>query len=113
MSRSSSGSASTTRSTSSEHTARNILIAVLGSVVPGTLGSFAGRKFLRLLPPGVQVVGWGVMSASSAVFSYGIGRLFIHHFETGGTLLSFDARRLHEVFPLLFGPPSPSPEPTT
>jgi hypothetical protein len=38
------------------------------------------------------------MSASSAAFSYGIGRLFIHHFESGGTLLSFDASRIHNVF---------------
>jgi uncharacterized protein (DUF697 family) len=83
----------------SEHTARNILIAVVGSVVPGTVGSFAGRKFLRILPSAVRVFGWTLMSASSALFSYGIGKLFIHHFESGGTLLSFDAKRLHRVFP--------------
>jgi uncharacterized protein (DUF697 family) len=97
----------------SEHTARNILIAVLGSVIPGTVGSAVGRKVLHLLSPTARVFGWGVMSASSAVFSYGIGMLFIHHFESGGDLLSFDARRLHEVFPHLFGKPSPALEPAT
>ena len=80
-----------------EHTARNILIAVVGSIVPGTLGSLLGRKALGLLPSGVRVFGWALMSASSAAFSYGIGRLFIHHFESGGTLLSFDPRTLHAV----------------
>lgn len=97
----------------SEHTARNILIAVAASVIPGTFGSLAGRKVLHMLPPTARVIGWGVMSASSAVFSYGIGMLFIHHFESGGNLLSFDARRLHEVFPHLFAKPSPSLEPAT
>jgi uncharacterized protein (DUF697 family) len=97
----------------SEHTARNILIAVLGSVIPGTLGSIVGRRVLRMLPPTVTVFGWGLMSASSAVFSYGIGMLFIHHFESGGNLLSFDTRRLHDVFPLLFAPPSPPLESAT
>lgn len=97
----------------SEHAARNILIAVLGSVVPGTFGSLAGRKVLHLLPPPVRLIGWGVMSASSAVFSYGIGMLFIHHFESGGNLLSFDARRLHQVFPHLRALLPWSPEPTT
>lgn len=97
----------------SEHTARNILIAVAGSVIPGTIGSIAGRKVLRILPPAARVIGWGLMSASSAVFSYGIGMLFIHHFESGGNLLSFDARRLHEVFPQLFAKPAPSLEPAT
>jgi uncharacterized protein (DUF697 family) len=96
-----------------EHTARNILIAVLASIIPGTIGSFAGRKFLRLLPGTARVFGWGLMSASSAVFSYGIGMLFIHHFESGGDLLSFDARRLHEVFPYLFGQPAPALEAAT
>jgi len=97
----------------SEHTARNILIAVAASVIPGTFGSVTGRKVLHFLPPPLRVVGWGVMSASSAVFSYGIGMLFIHHFESGGTLLSFDTSRLHEWFPRLFAKPSPSLEAAT
>jgi uncharacterized protein (DUF697 family) len=97
----------------SEHTARNILIAVAGSVIPGTFGSIAGRKVLHILPPPARVLGWGLMSASAAVFSYGIGMLFISHFESGGNLISFDARRLHQVFPHLFAQPSPSPEPAT
>jgi uncharacterized protein (DUF697 family) len=96
----------------SEHTARNLLIAVLGSVIPGTFGSVAGRKVLHFLPPPLRVIGWGVMSASSAVFSYGIGMLFIHHFESGGTLLSFDMSRLHEWWPFHRALPPASPEPT-
>jgi len=81
-----------------EHTARNVLIAVVGGLVPGTIGSVAGRKVLRLIPSGVRVLGWAVISASSAALSYAIGRLFIHHFESGGTLLSLEPRTLHEVF---------------
>ena len=91
----------------SEHTARNVLIAIVASVLPGTLGSLAGRKILGWLPASTRVLGWAVISASSAAFSYAIGRLFIHHFETGGTLLSFDAKTLHNVFRL---PPAPAPD---
>ena len=81
-----------------EHTARNVLIAIAGSLIPGTIGSVVGRKFLKVLPMGARLFGWALMSASSAAFSYGIGRLFIHHFESGGTLLSFDASTLHDIF---------------
>jgi uncharacterized protein (DUF697 family) len=81
----------------SEHTARNILIGVTASVLPGTVGSIIGRRVLRMLPWAGAFAGWTLMSAGSAAFSYGIGRLFIHHFETGGTLLTFDVRRLHEA----------------
>ena len=80
-----------------EHTARNVLIGVAGSIVPGTVGSILGRKVLSMLPMGGVVVGWALMSAGSAALSYAIGRLFIEHFEGGGTLLSFDHRRLHGV----------------
>jgi len=93
-----------------EHTARNVLIAIVASVVPATIGSFAGRGILKLLPSGARIIGWALMSASSAAFSYGIGRLFILHFESGGTLLSFDTSGLHNVFhrhpPALPAPPA-------
>ena len=79
----------------SEHGARNVLIAVAGSIVPGTIGSILGRKVLGILPWTGAVFGWALMSAGSAAFSYAIGRLFIEHFEKGGTLLSFDTSRLH------------------
>jgi uncharacterized protein (DUF697 family) len=82
----------------SEHTARNLLIAVVGSIIPGAIGSVMGRKILGMMPTATGVLGWTLMSASSAVFSYGIGKLFIHHFEAGGTLLSFDPDRLHHAF---------------
>ena len=78
-----------------EHTARNVLIAVTASIVPGTVGSILGRKFLAMLPMTSAVFGWALMSAGSAAFSYAIGRLFIEHFEAGGTLDSFDTSRLH------------------
>lgn len=81
-----------------EHTARNLLIAIVASLIPATVGSIFSRKLLRILPSGARVFGWAVMSASSAAFTYGLGRLFIHHFESGGTLLSFDTRGLHNVF---------------
>src|SRR5436190_19116221 len=69
-----------------EHTARNVLIGVVGSVVPGTVGSIVGKKILGMLPVANAIFGWTLMSAGSAAFSYAIGRLFIEHFEGGGTL---------------------------
>jgi uncharacterized protein (DUF697 family) len=80
-----------------EHTARNVFIGVAGSIVPGTVGSILGRKFLGMLPVTGAVFGWALMSAGSAAFSYGIGLLFIEHFEGGGTLLSMDHRRKHPL----------------
>jgi uncharacterized protein (DUF697 family) len=80
-----------------EHTARNVLIGVAASIVPGMVGTILGRKILGMLPLTNALFGWALMSAGSAAFSYAIGRLFIEHFEGGGTLLSFDHKRLHTV----------------
>jgi uncharacterized protein (DUF697 family) len=82
----------------SEHAARNIVIAILGSLIPGSIGSAISKKVLGVLPLALHVFGGAAMSAFSAAVSYGIGKLFIRHFESGGTLHDFNVDRLHRVF---------------
>ena len=82
----------------SEHTARNILIAIAASLVPGAIGSVLGRKALRALPFITYGAGLFTMSAFSAGVSYGLGLVFIRHFEGGGTLDSFNPEHLHRFF---------------
>lgn len=86
----------------SDHAARNILIAIGASIVPGSIGSVFGRRLLAALPFFSPPVSLLAMSVSSAAVSYGLGRLFIHHFESGGTLDTFDVRNLHRTLPWLF-----------
>ena len=81
----------------SEHTARNILIAIMAGLVPASFGSVIGRKVLRILPWATHAVGLAAMAAFSAGVSYVIGRIFIRHFETGGTLLDFNIEHLHDL----------------
>ena len=38
------------------------------------------------------------MAGFSAFVSYSLGRIFIEHFQAGGTLGSFDIEHLHKVF---------------
>lgn len=76
----------------SEHGARNIVIAVAASLLPGTLGSLATKRVLMFLPLGLSSL---TQSVASAAVSYALGRVIIAHFETGGTLDSFDAKNLH------------------
>lgn len=81
----------------SEHAARNVVMAVAASLVPGTIGSVAGRRLLHALPfitPGLGVL---ALSASSAAVSYALGRVIMAHFETGGTLDSFDVENLRKL----------------
>ena len=82
----------------SEHTARNLLIAIGASLLPGAIGSVIGRRLLRSIPFITPVLGLAGMSAFSAAVSYGLGVIFVRHFEGGGTLHNFDVEHLHRVF---------------
>lgn len=82
----------------SEHTARNIVIAIAASLVPGAIGSILGNRALRMLPYVSHAAGLLTMSAFSAAASYALGLVFIRHFEGGGTLDSFNIENLHHVF---------------
>lgn len=88
----------------SEQAARGIVVAIGASVIPGTIGTIAGHKALGLLPFITPGAGLLVMSASSAATSYAVGSIFVRHFETGGTLASFNVASLHRAL-------SPMPEP--
>jgi uncharacterized protein (DUF697 family) len=81
-----------------ERAARAIVAAIVASLIPGSFGSIIGRRVLRALPfvtPAIVMLTW---AASSAVVSYGLGMIFVRHYEAGGTLANFDLEHLHRVF---------------
>jgi uncharacterized protein (DUF697 family) len=79
----------------SKHTARGIVVALGAAFLPGWLGGGLQRRVLERLPFVTSVVGWVAMAGLSAAVTYGLGRVLIQHFESGGTLLDFDVKHLH------------------
>ncbi len=77
---------------------KSILASLLGgmgtfAVAGGIWGSL--MKFI----PGVGILLTGVtLPAVSAAVTYAVGRVFIMHFEAGGTLLDFDAAKFRGYF---------------
>jgi uncharacterized protein (DUF697 family) len=82
----------------SDAAANNIVLAIGTSLIPGSLGSIAGRRILKAMPFISPVAGLAGMAACSAAVSYGLGAIFIRHFEAGGTLATFDVEHLHHAF---------------
>jgi len=81
-----------------KNVARNITASLLGSIVPGSLAQgFIGRS-LKAIPILGQTFGSISMSAFSGAATYAIGKVFIQHFETGGTLLDFDIEKMRGYF---------------
>jgi uncharacterized protein (DUF697 family) len=81
----------------SENRAKSIVISLLGGLAPGALGGVVGG-LLASIP---FVGGWllpATMPLMAGASTFAVGKIFIQHFESGGTFLSFDSVKAKEVF---------------
>lgn len=73
----------------SEEIGKSLISALLGASVPGT--AFSLMKF-------VPVIGMVGASAAGAASTYAVGKVFVQHFESGGSFLTFDPDRVREHY---------------
>jgi uncharacterized protein (DUF697 family) len=75
----------------SKNIAKTIIAGLLGSLVP--VGLVRGTSSLLKAIPGVGSL-LGIISAPAftSASTYAIGKLFIQHFENGGSLMDFDVK---------------------
>ncbi len=73
----------------SDNSGKAIIASLAGSLIPSTsgIGAASALKFVPVI--GTLTAGL-VMPALSAGATYAIGKAFIQHFESGGTLLDFN-----------------------
>ncbi len=78
---------------------RGSVLSLLGSVIPAGLGHGAGAAVAAI--PAV-IAGTVVYFVAAPVLAYAttqaVGNAFIMHFESGGTLLTFDAKKFGDYF---------------
>jgi uncharacterized protein (DUF697 family) len=77
----------------SEIQGKSIIASLAGSVLSASTAT-AGAMTFGSLVKGLPVIGWAVGALSMPVLSagatYAIGKVFIQHFASGGTLLDFN-----------------------
>jgi uncharacterized protein (DUF697 family) len=78
--------------------AKAVVAALLGgagslSLAAGLLGSLA-----KLVPGAGYALGAGAVPITAGALTYAVGHVFRAHFESGGTLLSFDAAAAKALF---------------
>jgi uncharacterized protein (DUF697 family) len=73
----------------SENRGKALIAALAGCMIPATSGIGAASA-LKTVPVLGTLAGAFVMPVLSAGASYAIGKTFIQHFKTGGTLLDFN-----------------------
>jgi len=76
--------------------------SVIASLVGGgtsTLASVASCRFIvKLVSVPVWLVGATSMSLFAGASTYAIGRVFVQHFDSGGTFLTFDTDRVRQYY---------------
>ncbi len=78
--------------------AKAAVVSLIGSLGGVTLGKMLAMSSLKFVPFIGHVVSVASVPALAAAITYAIGRVFVSHFETGGTLLDFDAVKVRDYF---------------
>lgn len=82
----------------SDNAAKGIISALLGSLLPSGFAHGATGYVLRSVPVVGPLLGVLVMPTFSSAATWAIGRVFVQHFESGGTFLDFDPVKVREHF---------------
>ncbi|MEM9461352.1 MAG: DUF697 domain-containing protein [Myxococcota bacterium] len=81
-----------------EDVAKKAVMSLMVGVGGVGVGGVLGISLLKLVPVVGAFVGVASVPILSGMLAYAVGRTFIMHFESGGTLLDFDPRAMHEYF---------------
>jgi len=72
--------------------------ALVSALTSSGLAKVGARAVIKLIPGFGQIVGGVTLAVFSGASTYALGEVFKRHFETGGTILDFDAERLKKMY---------------
>jgi uncharacterized protein (DUF697 family) len=85
----------------SQEVVKSLVASLLGGVMPVSAASSLA-SLIKVVPVIGQASGMISMATMGAAGTYAVGTVFIEHFESGGTFLTFDAEKVKEKFQILF-----------
>jgi uncharacterized protein (DUF697 family) len=81
----------------SKEAATSIIASLAGGAITGNqAGSLTLASRLKFVPVIGTLLGFFVTPAVAGATTYAIGKVFVHHLETGGTVFTFEAKKLKE-----------------
>ncbi|CAK0752816.1 hypothetical protein CCP3SC5AM1_1920003 [Gammaproteobacteria bacterium] len=81
----------------SKNLGKEAIGGLLGGVVPVSMTPMTA-SLIKVVPFVGQVAGTVSMATLGGASTYAIGKIFIQHFESGGTFLNFDPEKVREYF---------------
>ena len=80
---------------------KSIIAALLGSVLPTGIAPWVA-SMIKVIPLIGQTTGALTMSIVGGASTYAVGKIFIQHFEAGGTFLDFKPEKVKDYFAKLY-----------
>lgn len=83
--------------------AKSIITVLLGTLLPAGASAGIVRASLKAIPGAGYFVGAASMIALGSAATYAIGKIFVRHFERGGSVLTFDTESVKADLKREFG----------
>lgn len=80
-----------------ENGVKSTVSAMLGTVLASSAGASLG-SLIKAVPVVGTYIGFVAAPGAFAAATYAIGRVFVTHFEAGGTFLNFDPKQTRDYF---------------
>jgi uncharacterized protein (DUF697 family) len=78
--------------------AKKIIYSLLASLGSVGIGSAVGGTLAKLLPSIGTTIGVVSVPIFAGAFTHAVGKIFLMHFESGGTVLDFDPNAMRSYF---------------
>ncbi len=83
-------------------TARNILSSLVSSTVPVAVTPAIAFSIAKAVPMFGQTAGVLTLPVLGGASTYALGKVFIQHFASGGTFLTFDPEQVKDYYQSMF-----------
>jgi len=81
-----------------DHKVKNLVSSLIGGLSSVSIGGALTFSLAKLIPGAGHIAGAIAVPITASALTYAIGRVFIQHFESGGTFLDFDPNSVREYF---------------
>ncbi|MDM8550061.1 DUF697 domain-containing protein [Desulfobacterales bacterium HSG2] len=86
----------------SKDVVKNILSALVGGMVPATASLPLAASISKTVPVAGTAAGIVTMPIIGGASTYAVGKVFIQHFASGGTFLTFNPEKVREYYAEMF-----------
>jgi uncharacterized protein (DUF697 family) len=81
-----------------EQKGKSIILALLGGINAVTLTGLVARSMIKIVPGIGTLLAIGSSSIIAGAATFAVGKVFVQHFELGGTLLNLNPEDVKEYF---------------